>query len=255
MTPLQSTLLFIAAMAAGMINSVAGGGTLVTFPSLIWAGHSAVVANATNTLAMVPGALSSGFGYRRELQGTPSRFLFLLLPSLVGALLGAILLKYTPPAAFAAIVPYLVLFATVLFMIQGQVMKRLKVNDIMESPVTRSWMIGASIYQFLVAVYGGYFGAGIGILMLAVLGLMGLKDIHQMNGLKNMFGAVINGLAAVYFIFVGLIDWPAAILMAVGAIVGGYVAAGLARRMGQKTVRRIVIVIGLAMTVSLFFKK
>jgi uncharacterized membrane protein YfcA len=116
-------------------------------------------------------------------------------------------------------------------------------------------MLGAGFFQFLVAVYGGYFGAGIGILMLAVLGIMGLSDIHQMNGLKNVFGSMINGVAAAYFIFAGLIDWPSAVLMAAGSIVGGYGAAGIARRMGQKFVRRAVILIGLAMAVSLFFKR
>jgi uncharacterized protein len=116
-------------------------------------------------------------------------------------------------------------------------------------------MIGAGIYQFLVAVYGGYFGAGIGILMLAVLGIMGLSDIHQMNGLKNIFGSVINGVAAVYFALAGLVDWPAAVLMAAGSIVGGYGAAGIARRVEQKYVRRVVILIGFAMAISLFFKR
>jgi uncharacterized membrane protein YfcA len=116
-------------------------------------------------------------------------------------------------------------------------------------------MIGAGFYQFLVAIYGGYFGAGIGILMLAVLGLMGLSDIHQMNGLKNIFGSMINAVAAVYFVFAGMIDWPSAALMAAGAIIGGYGGAGAARRMGQKFVRRVVILIGFAMAVSLFFKR
>jgi uncharacterized protein len=254
MTLVQGLSLFGAAMMAGMINSVAGGGTLVTFPALVWAGRPEIIANATSTFALVPGAWSSAYGYRGELLKAPRKFLYLLIPSLVGGLIGAILLRLTPPATFAALVPFLILFATVLFMIQGQVQRWLRSEASAHEEASASWMLGASFYQFLVAVYGGYFGAGIGILMLAVLGIMGLSDIHQMNGLKNIFGSTINGVAAVYFVFAGLIDWPSAALMAAGSIVGGYGAAGIARRMGQKFVRRLVILIGLAMAVSLFFK-
>lgn len=254
MTLLQGSLLFGSAFAAGMINSVAGGGTLLTFPSLVWAGFSPVIANATSTLSLVPGAWSSLWGYRREVVHTPKRFLFLLIPSFVGGVIGAVLLKRTPDKTFAALVPFLILFATILFIIQGPVQRRLKTGQTADQPATRSWLIGASCYQLLVAVYGGYFGAGIGILMLAVLGMMGLNDIHQMNGLKNLLGSVVNAVAAVYFVYAGLIDWQAAALMAAGAILGGYGAAGLARRLGQKFVRRAVIVIGLAMTVSLLLK-
>lgn len=254
MTLLQGSLLFGSAFAAGMINSVAGGGTLLTFPSLVWAGFSPVIANATSTLSLVPGAWSSLWGYRREVAHTPKRFLFLLIPSFIGGVIGAVLLKRTPDKTFAALVPFLILFATILFIIQGPVQRRLKTGQTADQPATRSWLIGASCYQLLVVVYGGYFGAGIGILMLAVLGMMGLNDIHQMNGLKNLLGSVVNAVAAVYFVYAGLIDWQAAALMAAGAILGGYGAAGLARRLGQKFVRRTVIVIGLAMTISLFFK-
>jgi uncharacterized membrane protein YfcA len=255
MTLLQGSLLFGSAVVAGMINSVAGGGTLLTFPSLVWAGFSPVVANATSTLALVPGAWSSLWGYRREVGHTPKRFLFLLIPSFIGGIIGAVLLKRTPDKTFAALVPFLILFATVLFIIQGPIQRRLKTAQIEHHPVTTGWLIGTSCYQLFVAAYGGYFGAGIGILMLAVLGMMGLSDIHQMNGLKNLLGSTINAVAAVYFIFAGLIDWPAAALMAAGAVIGGYGAAGLARRLGQKFVRRTVFVIGLAMAVSLFFKR
>lgn len=255
MTIIEAGALFAAALAAGMINSVAGGGTLVSFPTLIWTGVSPIVANATNTLAMVPGAWSSVYGYRRETRDAPRKFLLLLLPSIVGSVVGAVLLKRTPPGLFAALVPFLVLFATILFMLQGPVQRRLRTSATAQQEATTGWLIGASCYQFLVAVYGGYFGAGIGILMLAVLGVMGLSDIHQMNGLKNIFGSVINGMAAVYFILVGLIDWPAASLMCVGSLIGGYGAAGLARKLGQKFVRRTVIVIGLAMTISLLIRQ
>jgi uncharacterized membrane protein YfcA len=255
MTLLQGSLLFGSAMLAGMINSIAGGGTLLTFPALIWVGLTEKIANATSTVALVPGAWSSMWGYRRELEDTPRHFFALLVPSLVGGLLGAVLLKRTPPTVFASLVPFLVLFATLLFMIQEPIQRRLRAGAAAHHPAPNRWLIGASFYQFLVAVYGGYFGAGIGILMLAVLGLMGLSNIHQMNGLKNIFGSSINAVAAVYFIVAGLVNWPAAIIMTAGAIIGGYGAAGLARKLGQKFVRRAVIIIGLAMAVSLFIKQ
>jgi uncharacterized membrane protein YfcA len=255
MTLAQGLLLFGAAMAAGMINSVAGGGTLVTFPALVWSGRPEIIANATSTLALVPGTCSSAYGYRGEMLKAPRKFLYLLIPSFAGGLIGAVLLKRTPPATFAALVPFLILFATVLFMLQETVQRWLRSGASAHKEATAGWLVGASFYQFLAAVYGGYFGAGIGILTLAVLGIMGLSDIHQMNGLKNVFGSAVNGVAAVYFVFAGLIDWQPAALMAAGSIVGGYGAAGIARRTGQKFVRRVVILIGFAMAVSLFFKR
>jgi uncharacterized membrane protein YfcA len=255
MTFLQGSLLFGSAVAAGMINAVAGGGTLLTFPSLIWAGYSPIIANATSTVALVPGTWSSIWGYRGELEDTPRRFFVLVIPSLIGGILGAALLNRTPPAVFAALVPFLILFATILFLLQGPVQRLLRTGDATQHPITKQWLIATAFYQFLVAIYGGYFGAGIGILMLAALGLMGLNNIHQMNGLKNIFGSSINAVAAVYFIVVGLVDWPAALLMAAGAIVGGYGAPGLARRLGQKFVRRTVVVIGFAMAISLLIKE
>lgn len=255
MTLTQGVLLFGAAMMAGMLNSVAGGGTLVTFPALIWSGRPEIIANATSTFALVPGTWASAYGYRVELLKAPRKFLYLMIPSVAGGVIGAVSLNRTPPATFAALVPFLILFATVLFMLQETVQRWLRSGASAHQEETASWMVGAGFYQFLVAIYGGYFGAGIGILMLAVLGLMGLSDIHQMNGLKNIFGSMINGVAAVYFVFSGMIDWPSAALMAAGAIIGGYGAAGIARKIGQKAVRRIVIVIGFAMTISLMFKR
>lgn len=255
MTLVQAILLFGAAVMAGMINSVAGGGTLVTFPALVWAGRPEIIANATSTFALVPGTWSSAYGYRGEMLNAPRKFLYLLIPSAAGGIVGAVLLKRTPSAIFAALVPFLILFATILFMVQETVQRWLRSGASAQQEATTGWLIGAGFYQFLVAIYGGYFGAGIGILMLAVLGIMGLSDIHQMNGLKNIFGSMINGIAAVYFVFAGMIDWPFAVLMAAGSIIGGYGASGIARKIGQKAVRRIVIVIGFAMAISLLFKR
>lgn len=259
MTLSQSLLLFSAALAAGMINSVAGGGTLVSYPALVWLGYPQISANATNTLALAPGALSSLWGYRGELKDTPRHFFVLLVPSFIGGIAGAVLLKLTPAKTFEFLVPFLILFATLLFMVQDPIKRWLHLGEAHEVQQLPSWptgmQAGALFYQFLVGIYGGYFGAGIGILTLAVLGVLGLENIHQMNALKNIFAGTINLVAALYFIYAGLIHWPEAILMAAGAIIGGYGAAGLAQRMGQRAVRRCVIVIGLAMAVSLLIKR
>jgi len=255
MTFLHGLLIFGAAMLAGMINSVAGGGTLVTFPALIWLGQAPITANATSTVALWPGSLGGMWGYRRELRQSEPRFLVLIIPSLIGGITGAVLLRHTPPAAFARLVPFLILFATILFTVNEPVQRLLRRQKAAASHQTGRWLIGASLFQFLVAVYGGYFGAGIGILMLAALGLLGMTDIHQMNGLKNLFALSINGVAAVYFIVAGMVHWPEVSVMVVGAVAGGYGSAGIARRLGPRFVRRTVIIIGLAMTISLLIHR
>ena len=194
------------------------------------------------------------WGFRRELRTAHSRMFALLLPSLIGGLAGAWLLRYTPPALFDRLVPFLILFATLLFMVQEPVQRILKTAGAARHTSSR-WLAGALIFQFFVGLYGGYFGAGIGILMLAALSILGLTDIHQMNGLKNLFALSINGVAAIYFIFYGMVYWPDALLMAIGAIAGGIGGSGLARKLGRTAVRRIVISIGFAMAISLFFRR
>ncbi len=256
MTPLDfphGAVAFGSAFLAGAINSVAGGGTLVSFPALIWLGLPSVTANATNTVAIWPATVSSMFGYRREVRSTPMRMLLLVIPSVLGGIAGALLLRWTPPAIFDALVPFLILFATLLFMAQETVQRKLR-TAIAATRSSTFWLTGAMCFQLLVAVYGGYFGAGIGILMLAALSILGLTDIHQMNGLKNFFSGCINGVAAVYFIWSNMVYWPYVLIMSLGAIVGGYLGAGLARRVGRAAVRRIVIGIGFAMALSLFVK-
>jgi uncharacterized membrane protein YfcA len=250
----HSAVSFGAAFVAGAINSVAGGGTLVSFPALIWLGLPSVTANATSTVAIWPGSLGGMWGFRRELQGAPKQMLALVLPSLVGGMVGAYLLRYTPPAVFDKLVPFLILFATLLFMVQEPIQRRLK-SSTPSGAHSAQWMFWAVVFQFLVALYGGYFGAGIGILMLAALSILGMTDIHQMNGLKNFFALCINGVAAIYFIFSNMVYWPDVIVMAIGAIAGGYGGAGVARKLGRTAVRRIVIGIGFGMAVSLFIKR
>jgi hypothetical protein len=251
----QAPIVFLAAFTAGMINSVAGGGTLVTFPTLVWIGRDPILANVTSTVALWPGSLGAMLGFRRELGDSHRWMLLLAAPSVLGGLLGAYLLLRTPSRVFAAIVPYLILFATVLFAAQETITRLLGSDAHARRHQSRAWWIGAAAFQFCVAVYGGYFGAGIGILMLAALGLLGLTDIHQMNGLKNFFAVCINLIAAAYFVLWGTVNWGDAGVMAIGAVAGGYGGAGLARRLGRQFVRRTVVIIGLTMAVSLFFRR
>ncbi|MEK6325361.1 MAG: sulfite exporter TauE/SafE family protein [Acidobacteriota bacterium] len=258
MTLWQVPVVFLAAFVAGMMNSVAGGGTLVTFPTLVWIGLDPIRANVTSTVALWPGSLGALVGFRREL-GDRRRWMLLLgPPSVAGGLIGARLLLLTPSPLFASIVPYLILFATILFAVAEPLTRRLRVKENQQSVRSpgqeRAWWIGAIVFQFFVAIYGGYFGAGMGFLILAVLGLMGLTDIHQMNGLKSFFVVCINIVAATYFIVSGRVEWTYALVMVVGAIAGGYGGAGLARKLGRQFIRRAVIVIGLGMAVSLLFR-
>ena len=246
-------VVFIAAFVAGAINSVAGGGTLLTFPSLVWVGLPSTIANATSTVAIWPGSLGAMWGYRRDLAGLPPSTYSLIIPSFIGGTIGAVLLVMTPTAVFDRLIPLLILFATLLFMLQEPVQRVVKTTGKAHAGST-GWLIGALLFQFLVAVYGGYFGAGIGILMLAAFGIMGFTDIHQMNGLKTFLALCINGLAAAYFIWNGMVSWPHALVMAVGAILGGVGGAGFARRIGPKGVHRSVIIVGFTMAISLLFK-
>ncbi|MEQ1572959.1 MAG: sulfite exporter TauE/SafE family protein, partial [Vicinamibacterales bacterium] len=203
-----------AAFLAGAINAVAGGGSLISFPTLVWLGLPSITANATNTVAVWPGALGSMWGYRRELGQTAPKMYLLIAPSLVGGITGALLLGLTPSAVFDRLVPLLILFATCLFMAQEPIQRRLAAayglrGGAHEGSHDRSrWLAWGMLFQLLVGVYGGYFGAGIGILMLAALSLMGQDDIHQMNGLKNLLALFINGIASIYFIWMSMVSWP-----------------------------------------------
>jgi uncharacterized membrane protein YfcA len=236
--------MFAAALVAGAMNSIAGGGTLVTFPVLLWLGLDPKVANATSTVALWPGLFGGLWGFRHEMENSRLILARLGLTSVIGGAVGAGLLILTPSETFARLVPFLIFFATILFTLQEPISRRLGTRISAESP-RRRWWTGAIIFQFFSSVYGGYFGAGNGILMLAALGLLGLSDIHRANGIKNFLGICINSAAVVGFSVAGLVYWPDALLMAVGAIAGGYFGASTARRMGRAFVRRTVITIGL----------
>ena len=250
----QGVVAFGAAFLAGAINSVAGGGTLVSFPALIWLGLNSVAANATSTVAIWPGTVGSAWGYRREAGRVAPRMWLMVVPSLVGGLAGAWLLRLTPSGVFDRMVPFLILFATLLFMAQEPVQRALGTGDAARHQ-SAAWFAGGMAFQLGVGLYGGYFGAGIGILMLAALSIMGLRDIHEMNSLKVVLGGSVNGIAAVYFICNRMVSWPYVVVMAVAAVLGGYFGAGAARRLGRTAVRRIVVAVGLGMAVSLFVRK
>ncbi|HVW86291.1 MAG TPA: sulfite exporter TauE/SafE family protein, partial [Bryobacteraceae bacterium] len=240
---------------AGGINSVAGGGTLVTFPTLMWLGLPSVTANATNTVAIWPGSLGSIWGFRRELGRTDPVMRWLVIPSFLGGAAGALLLRSTPPGVFDRLVPFLILFATVLFTVQAPIQRWLKRGLAHEhSHRTPGWFAGVLFFQFLVGTYGGYFGAGMGIMMLSALSIFGMTDILEMNALTSLFGLCINGIAAVLFIASGMIYWPYVLVMAIAAITGGYAAAGVARKIGKTAVRRFVIAIGYTIATILFIR-
>jgi uncharacterized membrane protein YfcA len=248
------TGLFVAGAIAGAINSVAGGGTLVSFPALIAFGIPPVPANATNTAAVCPGALSSAYAYRHDLPRQRGLLALLLLPSLLGGLLGAWVLAKTPNWLFARIVPFLVLFATILFATRDRFAHRLGFAAQDGTKTTTAGRVWGVLFQLFVAAYGGYFGAGIGILMLASLGVMGLRDIHTMNAIKTILSFLINGMALIYFTVKGLVVWPIAFLMAAGAVSGGYVGARLAKQVDQRCLRMFIVGVGLFVSIWLFFR-
>ncbi len=249
----HAALMFIAAFFAGVVNSIAGGGMLLVFPLLIWLGTDPKIANATCTVALWPGLFGGLFGYRREMTDSSLILMRLGAVSVVGGGFGAWLLIATPSATFARLVPFLILFATMLFMAQGPVIRWLRLPT-SSSESTKAWWMGAMIFQFFSAMYGGYFGAGNGILMLAAMGLLGMHDIHRANGIKNFLGICINSMAVFSFSISHLVVWPKSLLMAVAATIGGYVGSRMAQRVGRTFIRRAIVVIGFAITIVMLWR-
>lgn len=247
--------LVLTALAAGAINSIAGGGTLLTFPvlnaALGYTPLASVTANGTSTVALVPGALAALWGYRRELEPVRPWAWRLAGPSLVGGVLGAYLVV-SRPDSFQAAIPWLILVAAVLFAVQP--LLRWTGIGRPRSVVSSRLAIGIACLQFCIAIYGGYFGAGIGILMLSSLGMMGLSDIHEMNALKSLLGGLINGISALVFIGQDCVNWPFALVMGVASIVGGYAGARVARRLNRNLVRMGVVAIGFTLAGYYFYR-
>ncbi|HZP56982.1 MAG TPA: sulfite exporter TauE/SafE family protein [Dehalococcoidia bacterium] len=245
--------LLAAAFAAGAINAVAGGGSLISFPALLAAGYAAKTANVTNTVALWPGYAGGSFGYREELRVQRRRVAALVLPSAAGALAGSAILLATPQSAFDAIVPFLILFACGVLAVQdllGSFAQTHRLGALHEQHVP----LTLHVATFLLAIYGAYFGAGLGIIMLALLGILMPDDIQRSNALKGMLSLLINAVAVIYFVFFGPVRWLAAAVMAAGAVAGGYLGVGVARRLGRRWLRIAVIAYGLIVVIVLFVR-
>jgi uncharacterized membrane protein YfcA len=241
-------LLAAAGFGAGFVNAIAGGGSLLSFPALLVTGMPSVTANATNTLAIWPGSVSSVFAYRTFILEERRNATTLAVPSLLGGLAGSIILLKTPESVFDAVVPWLIFFACALLMVQTRV-ARLVASRRGEAGAGTPWGLWAA--QFLISVYGGYFGAGMGILMLAAMGIFLPDAVQHANGLKVLFGLLINGIAAVYFLVVGAARLPEAAFMAVAALAGGWVGAQVAQRLPARVFRAAVVIYGFAIGLKL----
>lgn len=270
--------LFFAALLAGLLNAVAGGGSFISFPALLFSGIAPIAANATNTAAVWPGTVASTIAYRKEFTAEARRLLPpLLITGVLGGIIGARVLLSTPPSMFMRIVPWLLLGATLLFASSGWLTKRLHARlgtrtggesasdadsadrGSAAAPTERRtprWLLTVGLFlELLIAIYIGYFGAGVGILLLALLALMGMENIHAMNGMKSLLVSVVNGVALITFIWARVIVWPQALLMLVAAMIGGYVGAHYARKMNQQQIRYVVIVVGLSMSTYFFIRR
>jgi hypothetical protein len=257
MDGLQLVILCVASLLAGAINSIAGGGTLLTFPALtVVLGpdkSTLVIANATSTVALFPGSLAAIWGYRRELSGMKSWIMPLIAPSLLGGAIGTWLVAQRDPAEFELLVPWLILSATLLFLSQPIISRWSGIGQQHAAPSVGA-LTAIIVFQFLIAVYGGYFGAGIGILMLSSLAVMGLSDIHKMNGVKTLLASAINGVSVILFVWLGKVHWNLAVPMVISSIVGGYVGASIARRLDKNLVRHLVVVIGVVLSGYYFLR-
>ena len=248
----QAILLFVAGVLGGVLNAVAGGGSFVAFPALLFTGVPPIPANATNSLALWSGIVASGGAYREQLD-VPRRVLLpLLIASAIGGLLGAFLLLKTPAHTFMEVLPWLMLGATLLFVF-GARLSAGRPSSVGRDATAAAIMV-ASVFELAVAVYGGYFGGAVGIINLAMLAAIGMTDIHAMNALKSVLGSAINGVATVVFIVKRAVYWPQALVMIVGAVVGGYFGAHYAQKLPQNLVRGFVILVGAGMTIYFFVK-
>ncbi len=254
----EITALLAASAMAGVMNAIAGGGTVLTFPVLLFFGTPALVANATSTLALVLGTAGSIFGFRRQVREVGGWIWPLLPVSLIGGAMGSWLLTQSDERIFERLIPWLLLFASLLFLSQNLTRKPVSIQRMsLDEDDSKPQRLGtrlAQVFQLSVAVYGGYFGAGIGILMLASLGLMGMRDIHRMNAVKNVLASAINVVAAVWFVGAGFINWPRAGMMSLGAICGYFLGAHFSQKIPQRHVRAATAAIGLGISLAIFLR-
>ena len=244
MTFLEATAILLAGLAAGTINTVVGSGTLITFPTLLAFGVPPVTANVSNTIGLVPGSVSGAVGYRRELAGQRSRTLRLCLASLIGGLVGALLLLVLPAGAFTAIVPVLILLGLVLVVFQPRISAWVAARHEATGgmPHHGAWWVWPAV--LLAGVYGGYFGAAQGVLLMAVLGIGVDETLQRSNAVKNVLAAIVNGVAGLLFIVVADVDWRIVALIGVGSLVGGQVGATVGRRLPAPALRGFIVVVG-----------
>jgi uncharacterized membrane protein YfcA len=238
----------IAGAGAGTINTVVGSGTLITFPVLLAFGYAPVTANVSNTIGLVPGSVSGSIGYRRELAGQRERALRLGVMSVTGGVTGAVLLLVLPASAFKDVVPVFIALAVVLAVLQPRLNRRLAAHvagrEGRESPLT-------PVAVYITGVYGGYFGAGQGILLLAIFGVMLPQSLHRSNALKNVLAGTVNGVAGVYFIFAAHVDWGPAAIIAVTSVIGAQIGARYGRRLHPNALRALIVIVGIAAIVDL----
>lgn len=243
--------LFFAGAIGGALNSVAGGGSFIAFPALLFTGVPPIPANATNTIALWTGAAASGGAYRKRLDVPRKVMIPLLIASLTGGLAGALLLLRTPAHTFMRVLPWLTLGATLLFAFGKKIAGGRR--SVIEHEAGGGALVAATFFQLCVAVYGGYFGGGMGIVMLAMLAALGMSDIHAMNALKSVMGFVINGVAVVTFVAAGAVYWKHGTVMIAGAIAGGFLGAHYAMKLPQAWIRWFVVLVGAGMTVYFFW--
>jgi len=248
----SAIIIFVAGMLGGVLNAVAGGGSFVAFPALLFTGVPPIAANASNTVALWVGTTASGGAYRSRLNMSRRVMVPLIVTSVAGGLIGAYLLLRTPAHTFMRLLPWLMLGATLLFAFGKRLSGKRSSSLANDASTAALW--GACVFELVVAIYGGYFGGGLGILNLAMLAALGMTDIHAMNALKVVLGAVINGVAAVAFMVAGAVVWPQALVMTIGALLGGYFGAHYAQKMPQAWIRWSVILVGAGMTTYFFVK-
>ena len=244
--------LFFAGVLGGALNAVAGGGSFIAFPALLFTGVAPISANATNAVALWVGVTASGGAYRKHYDISRRVFIPLAVTSVIGGIAGAYLLLHTPPQTFLRVLPWLMLGATLLFAF-GNRLSRGKSSAI-ASDASTSAIAFASLFELVVAVYGGYFGGGVGIMNLAMLAAIGMTDIHAMNAMKVLLGGIINGTASVAFVFKHAVVWKQGGVMIAGALVGGYFGAHYAQKLPQSWIRWFVIAVGTGMTMYFFWK-
>ncbi len=251
MSLIQALVLFVSGILAGGLNALAGGGGFITLPALIWSGASPILANTGGTIAVWPGLIAALIAYRRNLQGHKHPLRVYMILAVCGSAIGACLLLYTTNAFFMALLPWLLLFATTLFLFGKRITVRLVTartdGEALPAVVVR-------LMLFLIAVYGGYFGGGMGIMTLAVLTLIGMTDIHEMNALKSLLVVVINGVGVAIFIATGKVEWSRCLVMVAGCIIGGYGAGNLVQRVNPAKVRVMIAIMASGMTLYFFYR-